>query len=488
MSTTLLPPSDDNTSDAATVHLESRKQKTIKPLGKTATSGDMSIPRASDELLDELRKKTAALAAEIGGRQHIKKDEDKIIEELKVKTSEQNDLAIHESSPELPTANPAASIVREKLERLFVDEPDAQDEILELKNTGSQKSVHQDFMEKLVASGLSVADIQTKWHTYYVNLPEADKHEVWLEFYANQAKTKQHRQRTIESERHQHHRKTFKAKQHSVVPPQHPFMHHTSEPAHQPVDLSDIKSELIHKINAGGKLTPKHHLKSLLFGLSMSGFVVLTTSFVFFNEAYLAPFISPGRTVSATPIIGTQSGEIGDESKIIIPKINLEVPVVFDLNSVEEKDIQHALEDGVVHYASTPKPGETGNTVIVGHSSNNIFNNGKYKFAFVLLKRLEAEDTFFVHKGGVRYTYKVYKKEIVAPNSVSVLATQERPNTITLITCDPPGTSVNRLIITAEQISPDTSTNIESTVEPTTDVIEQLPSNAPSLWSRVWPF
>jgi sortase A len=100
-------------------------------------------------------------------------------------------------------------------------------------------------------------------------------------------------------------------------------------------------------------------------------------------------------------------------------------------------------------------PGESGNVAIVGHSSNNILNSGKYKFAFVLLKKLEAEDTFFVQKDGIRYTYKVYKKEVVGPDNVAVLDTQEKPNTITLITCDPPGTSINRLIITAEQISPD---------------------------------
>jgi sortase A len=177
------------------------------------------------------------------------------------------------------------------------------------------------------------------------------------------------------------------------------------------------------------------------------------------------------------------------EAKIIIPKINLEVPVVFDMDTVAETEVQKALEGGVVHYASTPNPGEQGNSSIVGHSSNNILNSGKYKFAFVLLKRLEAEDTFFVQKDGIRYTYKVYKKEIVSPDNVAVLGTQDRPNTMTLITCDPPGTSLNRLIIVGEQISPDPNTNKQSTaIEVTNDSTNKLPSNAPTLWSRLWPF
>ncbi|MDO8266019.1 MAG: sortase, partial [Candidatus Saccharibacteria bacterium] len=188
-------------------------------------------------------------------------------------------------------------------------------------------------------------------------------------------------------------------------------------------------------------------------------------------------------------IIGTTTGSVGPEPKIIIPKINLEVPIVFGMSSVEEDEVQKSLENGVVHYATTPNPGEKGNSVIVGHSSNNILNSGKYKFAFVLLKRLEAEDTFFVQKDSIRYTYKVYKKEIISPDQVDILQTQERENTITLITCDPPGTSVNRLIIVAEQISPDPAGNVASTAKPVeTGNVEKLPSNAPSLWSRIWPF
>jgi sortase A len=159
---------------------------------------------------------------------------------------------------------------------------------------------------------------------------------------------------------------------------------------------------------------------------------------------------------------------------------------VYGLSSISEDAVQDSLEDGVVHYASSPEPGEIGNSVIVGHSSNNILNSGKYKFAFVLLRRLEKDDTFFIHKDGIRYTYKIYDKKIVPPTDVSVLGPADRTNSMTLITCDPPGTSVNRLIIVAEQISPDPSGNTEAVIdiEPTDEEVE-LPSNAPTLWSRL---
>jgi uncharacterized Rmd1/YagE family protein len=40
-------------------------------------------------------------------------------------------------------------------------------------------------MYDLSHSGKSLAEIQTAWHQYYVNLPNDEKHQVWQEFYAN---------------------------------------------------------------------------------------------------------------------------------------------------------------------------------------------------------------------------------------------------------------------------------------------------------------
>jgi sortase (surface protein transpeptidase) len=59
--------------------------------------------------------------------------------------------------------------------------------------------------------------------------------------------------------------------------------------------------------------------------------------------------------------------------------------------------------------------------------------------------------------------------------------------TATLITCDPPGTSINRLIVVGDQISPDPSTNGGGTNTSTLlSSTTQLPSNGPTLWSRFW--
>lgn len=453
------------------------------------TPAHPSTGSSNDDLLAELREKTARLAAQVRG-----KEEQKPHHTLRIEPTPNEDQAVIDAlmvadpsseSPRqkevLAPVNPAVELIRAKLNTLYGKEPDAKEEEQEATHV-RHRSKHQEFMYQLSTSGKSLAEIQTQWHHYYIALPDDEKHQVWQEFYENQASTTKPQQHLSNSNGGQKKR--------------------TGSPAHRPrvgktlaaapnIDqrtVLDIKNQLVDKITAGGALKPVHHFKSLLFGLAMASLVGLIMTFTFFNEVIIAPFISPARAITTTPIIGDGTGTVGPEPKIIIPKINLEVPVVFNMNSIVESDVQKALEEGVVHYANTPNPGEQGNAVIVGHSSNNILNSGKYKFAFVLLKRLEAEDTFFVQKDSVRYTYKVYEKKIVGPDDISVLETQSRPNTVTLITCDPPGTSVNRLIVFAEQIAPDPANNAISTATVESNEPAILPSNAPSLWSRLWPF
>lgn len=363
----------------------------------------------------------------------------------------------------------AVNLIRNKIDSLYDNEPAAKAELKEVEEEKGKLSRHQKYMKELSDSGKSLAEIQTAWHEYYQGLPDSEKHEVWQEFYSAN--------------------KQGQVKEPVVHPPQNTHVH-VEEPEEKPRKTKSTKtvSELKKRLANPNKqkLSAKSHFKSLLFGVSMGAFVVLILLFGFFNERFIAPFITPSKNVSSTPIIidPTSTSDI-DESLAIVPKINVEVPVVYDVNSTQEKDIQNALEDGVVHYATTPKPGEVGNSVVVGHSSNNLFNSGQYKFAFVLLNRLEEGDTFSLTYGGKRFVYKVYEKRVVPPTDVSVLGPADKPSTATLITCDPPGTSINRLIIVGEQISPDPVQNTASPVQQASTSPAIVPGNAPSLWSRL---
>jgi sortase A len=366
----------------------------------------------------------------------------------------------------IPEETPAMRLVRSKVASAYENEPNVQEEIKEAEASKTPKSKHQQFMYALSHSGKSLAEIQTAWHNYYVHLPDNEKHEVWQEFYA------QHKQGSNHTVQH-----NSKHQSHQV--------HHETTPA----TMHDIKASILKKTPAKKQLTRRQNLKSILFGLSVGTITMVILLFSFFNERFIAPFITPSRTVSSTPIIiDPSSTGVTAEPKLIIPKINLEVPVVYDVQSIEEKAIQTGLENGVVHYSTTPVPGQQGNVAIVGHSSNNLLNKGRYKFAFVLLKNLEVGDTFYLNYQSKRYVYKVYDKKIVKPTEIGVLSTQERASTATLITCDPPGTAANRLVVVAEQITPDPSKNSPSSVNATAAAPNTVPGNAPTLWSRIYDF
>lgn len=369
--------------------------------------------------------------------------------------------------------NAAIKMIRGKLEALYAKEPSAKQELSEAE-ASKHRSKHQAFMHALSQSGKSLAEIQTAWHNYYVNLPDNEKHQVWQEFYSNYNKAG--RQPAPVNETPKAH------------PPQHMAVRH--KPASRIPDirtLSDVKNQLLGRVGSRQKRQRSAHLKSLIFGFSMGSVVLLIMLFGFFNERFIAPFITPSRHVSSTPIILDSETSVGNDPKIIIPKINAEYPVIYDEESIDEAAVQRALEGGVLHYPTTVNPGELGNAAIFGHSSNNILNSGKYKFAFVLLNKLESGDTFMLHYQGKRYVYRVYEKKIVKPEEISVLGDQGRPATVALITCDPPGTAINRLVVFGEQITPDPAKNVASSVKQ--DQANRpaiLPSNAPSLWSRLW--
>ncbi len=398
-----------------------------------------------------------------------------------------------QGSAKADSSDLAADVIRTKISALYGGEPDAKAELVEAKEPNIPHSKHQQFMLNLSESGKSVAEIQTAWHEYYSALPDKEKHEVWQEFYSAAAIAKKdqkteeaHSDDILSTSSKQAHPNTHRPMV-SIMPGEPTLKGAIKHSAAEKRSVAEIKQQITNRVRTRSKLKPKHHVQSLLFGLSMGAAVLLIMLFGFFNERFIAPFITPSRNVSATPIIiDPNSTAVGPESKVIIPKINVEIPVVYDVGTTEEKEIQASLERGVVHYATSAMPGEQGNNVIVGHSSNNILNKGKYKFAFVLLKRLENGDTFYLTKDGKRYAYKVFEKKIVKPNDISVLGNNSgKPATVTLITCDPPGTSINRLIVVGEQISPDPAGNVASKAAPEVAAQpKEVPGNAPSLWNR----
>jgi LPXTG-site transpeptidase (sortase) family protein len=381
-----------------------------------------------------------------------------------------------------PDAQSAADLIRGKVARIYSEEPDATAELKE-SQASAHRSQHQQFMYELSTSGKDLATVQTEWHNYYQSLSDEEKHNVWQEFYASQSLLTA--QPAAERTPHDV-QKLAEHKQQATSTP------HASERAKKPKKLKDVRStsDIQHvvrdKVSAGGKLQTKHHVQSLLFGLGMGLLVLLVFLFGFFNEVIIAPFIQPSRHTAATPLIVSSSSIAPTATpEVIIPKINVEIPTDFSQTTTDENQIENALENGVVHYPTTVKPGEQGNAAFFGHSSNNIFNKGKYKFAFVLLHTLQNGDTFYLTYNSKVYVYKVISRTIVDPSEVGVLGpVPGQTATATLITCDPPGTSLHRLVVVGQQISPDPASNVAATTPTTKQAASFLPGNGPTLFGR----
>lgn len=385
--------------------------------------------------------------------------------------------------------NAAANVIRKKLDKLYAEEPAAKQELAELANAEKPLSKHQNFLQELQSNTSSIAEIQTKWHRYYTNLSADEKHEVWQEFYAEQA----NQSRYAQFARSQKAEAKTEAPSKVIVSKHEPA---TPSASHKRLrdsrSTKEVKAHVRRKVNERSQREHKGPLSSIVFGLATGGIVLAFMMFGLFNERIIAPFIQPSRNVSATPIILSDASIAADgTTKIVIPKINVEIPVDYNVPSMKEEDIQKGLESGVVHYPSTVRPGEQGNVAIFGHSSNNIFNPGQFKFAFVLLNKLENGDMFYLTYNKQVYAYKVYQQRIVSPEEVSILNNVEGKSTAALITCDPPGTTLNRLVVWGEQVSPSPANNVAASQGVIASSAEtELPGNAPSLWGRMtgWLF
>lgn len=150
------------------------------------------------------------------------------------------------------------------------------------------------------------------------------------------------------------------------------------------------------------------------------------------------------------------------ENRIIIPKLNLNIPLVTpsyaallkeDWTQVE-KDIQEALEQGVVHYPGTARPGQAGNFFVTGHSSYYPWATGKFKTVFARLHQLDVGDEYWVYYGGDKHRYTVIEKKEVSPSNIAVLDQPVNARLSTLMTCTPVGTTLRRLVIISEEIDP----------------------------------
>ncbi|MEK7071067.1 MAG: sortase, partial [Patescibacteria group bacterium] len=128
------------------------------------------------------------------------------------------------------------------------------------------------------------------------------------------------------------------------------------------------------------------------------------------------------------------------EYSVAIPKLNIDEAQVL----VGGDDLSKSL----IHYLPETMPGENGNVIIFGHSTlPQLYNVNNYKTIFTYLPSLEKGDSIQVKVGETVYEYAVTDMFVVKPDQVSVLEQKKDGSYLTLITCVPPGTYWNRLVV-----------------------------------------
>jgi sortase A len=223
---------------------------------------------------------------------------------------------------------------------------------------------------------------------------------------------------------------------------------------------SDLKQQLIDKVQQSAhKIRKSRHFLPIIAGIS----VVILFLFLQYNRVLISnvvAYVSPGNIDPQNIVIDPSADVVvSPEPRLIVPKINVDVPVLYGVGSDYNSQMA-AMAKGVAQFAipgADSRPGQVGNTVIAGHSSNDLFDSGSYKFIFAQLDKLNAGDTIYANYNSKRYTYIVTGKEVVKPTDVSKLVYPTTKPILTLLTCTPLGTSINRLLVIAEQVSPDPS-------------------------------
>lgn len=221
--------------------------------------------------------------------------------------------------------------------------------------------------------------------------------------------------------------------------------------------------------------------------------VVILVLFLQYNRLIFAPiaaYVSPGNAPASEieAIDPTVTQTISAEPRLIIPKLNIDVPIHFDIPLSE---VMTAMNNGVAQYrisGASAYPGQIGNLVITGHSAGDVYSSNPYKYIFSGLERLDDGDLIYVNYNSTRYTYRVIKKEVVEPTNVAALAVETDKPLITLVTCTPLGTSRYRLLVTGEQISPSygEATTAEDIITVDQNSDNSLPANEPSFFEGIW--
>lgn len=141
---------------------------------------------------------------------------------------------------------------------------------------------------------------------------------------------------------------------------------------------------------------------------------------------------------------------VSTEFGLVIEKINANAKIIPNINPGVEKEYTAALKEGIAAAKGSTNPGEDGNLFLFSHSTDAPWNIIRYNAIFYLLREMQSGDRIIVFYQNRRYDYIVFDKTTTKPSDISFLTNRYDRPVLTLQTCDPPGTLLNRLIVRAK--------------------------------------
>jgi LPXTG-site transpeptidase (sortase) family protein len=137
---------------------------------------------------------------------------------------------------------------------------------------------------------------------------------------------------------------------------------------------------------------------------------------------------------------------------IYIPKIDAKAKIIPNVDPGNPNDYLAALKEGVAHAKGTNYPGQGKLIYIFSHSTDSPLNFARYNAVFYLLDQLKKGDTVIIYFMNQEYDYTVTDEYVTAANDTAWLKDDGLGERLILQTCDPPGTSWNRLLVVARPV------------------------------------
>lgn len=264
---------------------------------------------------------------------------------------------------------------------------------------------------------------------------------------------------------------------------------HANTPITEQEAIYELRTDLIGKVKTHAtKVRKSRHFWPIISAFAVMGIFV----FLQYNQvvgAYIYTYLRPGGSGEINHLADpNDASTITKDDRLVIPRIGVDVPIIFDALASSQASLNAAMDKGVAWFnvqQAHSRPGENGNFVVSGHSSNDWAESGAYKFVFGPLEQMKVGDTFYVNYQQKRYIYKISSTKVVSPTDVGALTTDNSKPMMTLLTCTPLGTDWNRLLVFADQISPDPTAAATPTATSNT-ATAQMPKNAPTLLERLF--